>query len=354
MFPWSRKAARRRRRRPPPPPPRTGILTRLGIGAAAAIGGAALLSEEIVRTGRQCHPARGRFVDLPGTRLNYIERGTGPAVIVVHGNGTMLEDAMVSGLLDALSADHRTVALSRPGFGYSTRTRNRTWTASEQASVVVSLMNVLGIDRAIIVGHSWGTLLALAMALEHPARVSGLVLLGGYYYPSPRSDAAMFAPQATPVFGDALRYSVLPMIGAAAIPFLAAHAFWPRPVPERFVEDWPAGLAVQPTHLRAAGEDSVIMVEEAARLSPRYRELKVPMCVLWGEKDQLSTPARQSERFARETGATAMPIAEQGHMFYYDDADRVVAAVDEVIARAAPRDKPPRRNETAAAGAAAA
>ena len=56
----------------------------------------------------------------------------------------------------------------------------------------------LGIERPVVVGHSWGTLVALAWALRRPDEVRGLLLLSGYYYPSLRADVVLFAPPAIP------------------------------------------------------------------------------------------------------------------------------------------------------------
>ena len=66
----------------------------------------------------------------------------------------------------------------------------------------------LGVKQAVVVGHSMGAMVALALALDYPEDVRRLVLLGGYYYPSARIDAVLTAPVALPVLGDVMRYTV--------------------------------------------------------------------------------------------------------------------------------------------------
>ena len=74
------------------------------------------------------------------------------------------EDFEAAGLIDRLSANHRVIAFDRPGFGYSTRPRDRTWTATEQARLIHQALGQLSVEKPIVVGHSWGTLAAASLA----------------------------------------------------------------------------------------------------------------------------------------------------------------------------------------------
>ncbi len=110
---------------------------------------------------------------------------------------------MASGLIDRLAQHHRVVAFDRPGFGYSERPRDRLWTAAAQAELLNKAIGQLGLERPIVIGHSWGTLVALELALRANAAVQKLILVSGYYFPTARLDAAlaappMFAPQPVP------------------------------------------------------------------------------------------------------------------------------------------------------------
>ena len=76
------------------------------------------------------HPPIGEFLERDGVRLHYLQRGPidGPVVVLLHGNGTLIQDFMLSGLLDLLARRYRVICFDRPGFGYSTRPRLRLWT----------------------------------------------------------------------------------------------------------------------------------------------------------------------------------------------------------------------------------
>src|SRR5687768_7438671 len=166
-----------------------GISSPGGKAGAALLAGAAVLAATALwnnsraRQAERDHPPRGRFLEVDGVRLHYLERGAGPPVVLLHGNVVTAEDYLWSGVLDRVAERHRVVAIDRPGFGYSDRPKGRLWTPAEQAGLLRRAFTRLGLDRPVVVGHSWGTLVALALALDHPEVVRGLVLLSGYYRP---------------------------------------------------------------------------------------------------------------------------------------------------------------------------
>ena len=193
--------------------------------AGLALAGAALIANHRASKAERRHPAFGRFVTAGGARLHYIEQGRGPAVVFLDGNGAMVEDYLISGVFTRAAQRYRAIAFDRPGFGHSDRPRERNWTAAAQASILPEAFRLLGIDRAIVVGHSWGTLVALALALDHPRLVSGLVLGSGYYYPTPRMDVVLSSPSATPLLGDLICHTLAPFAGEAMAPRSSTRCF---------------------------------------------------------------------------------------------------------------------------------
>ena len=180
------------------------------------------------------HPPTGRFVTVEGVRLHYIEKGEGPPVVLLHGNVVTAEDFRTSGVLELLARRHRVIAFDRPGFGYSDRPHGSAWSARAQADLLRDALDVLGIERFVVLGHSWGAAVALAMALNHPDDVRGLVLLSGYYYPTLRADVLLASPPAIPILGDLLRFSISPLLGKLVQPLLLKGMFAPLPVPADF------------------------------------------------------------------------------------------------------------------------
>ncbi len=199
------------------------------------------------RLAERKNPPIGSFIECDGVRLHYLDCGeaTNPCVVLLHGNGSMMQDFVINGLVDLLARDHRVLCFDRPGFGYSQRPRSRIWSATAQADLFVKILNQLDVRNPVVLGHSWGTLVAIALASRDGYPIRGLVLASGYYFPTWRWDVWMMSGPAVPVLGDVLRYTVAPIISWAMLPGLFRKLFAPRPVPPSFKNRFPASLTLQ-------------------------------------------------------------------------------------------------------------
>ena len=279
------------------------------------------------------NPPQGRFVKVDGVRLHYVERGSGPTLVLLHGNGVLANDFEASGLLDKAAEHYRVIAFDRPGYGYSERPRSRVWTPQAQARLLHHALQEIGVDSAIVLGHSWGTLVALSMALEVPDFVRGLVLLSGYYYPSLRADVPLLSGPAIPLVGDLMRYTVSPLITRMLWRPLTKRVFSPQPVDARFRE-LPVWMMLRPSQLRAAAAESALMVPAAAALAKRYPELKVPAVVMAGTQDKIVDFGHNSERLDERLPDSELQLQPGvGHMTHYAHPEKVLAAVENIAGR---------------------
>lgn len=307
-----------------------GSLWKWGAGAAgvAVAAGAAAYNAVRARHAEEANPPLGGFVEVEGVRLHYVERGSGPPVVLLHGNGTMIEDWIASGVLDSLARDRRVIAFDRPGFGHSERPRRIVWTPAAQARLIAAALQALGIGPATVVGHSMGTMIAAELALGHPGSARSLVLIGGYYYPSVRPDAVVAAPPAIPLIGDAIRYTVSPFIGAAMRPSVEAQIFAPAPVPAKWKSGFPAEMALRPSHIRAASAEAALIVPAAASLATRLPGLTLPLTLIAGAGDKVVSTADQSGRLAKALPHSELLIVEgAGHMVHHTADERVSEAI---------------------------
>ena len=182
---------------------------------------------------------------------------------------------------------------------------------------------------AEIVGHSWGTLVAVALTERHPDLVRSLVLLSGYYYPTPRLDAAVAVIGALPVIGDILRYTATPVISLFTLPVTLRAMFAPCPVSERFQREFPRLMMLRPWQLRASFGDGAIMRQAAAALQPSYRTLRMPIFIAAGSEDRI-VARWHSERLHREMPASHLKIiAGIGHMLQHSAPDQTAAIVNQ-------------------------
>src|SRR4051812_1388699 len=309
------------------------------LGSAAALGAAALYTAKMTRDAERKYPPTGRFLDVDGVRLHYIERGTGEPLLLIHGNGTLIQDFTINGLVDRLSELYRVIVFDRPGYGYSDRPRGL-WTPRAHATLFEHALHQLGVEHAIVLGHSWGTMVAVSLALQAPALVRSLVLLSGYYFPTARIDVALNAPLALPGIGDALRHTISPPLSRLMLPAGIRAMFAPASVPERFDRLFPKELMVRPIQLRASMEDAALMTPSVMELQEHYRDLKLPVLILTGGDDQIADVGRQSRRLHEEIPQSELTVLPGlGHMVHHLAPDQVSKVIDRAakLAGAAPR-----------------
>jgi pimeloyl-ACP methyl ester carboxylesterase len=299
----------------------------VAIGALAAI---AVINRQLAKKAERDNPPMGRFLDVDGVRLHYVERGAGDPVVLLHGNGSMIQDFECSGLLDLVARDHRVIAFDRPGFGHSERPRSVVWTPAAQAKLIKLALAQIGVSSAIIVGHSWGASVAVAMALEYPSLARGLVLASGYYYPTLRADAAASLAPSLPLIGDILSHTLLPLLSRITWPLMMAKLFGPRSIPQEF-KAFPKEMALRPSQVRASAEESALMVPDAFMLRKQYANLTMPVIILAGEQDKLVDIETQSGRLHSEMSQSNFQrIAKNGHMIQQTATDKIMTAIRQV------------------------
>jgi pimeloyl-ACP methyl ester carboxylesterase len=311
---------------------KTPPIAKLGL-AAAALGAAALYNRRRARDAEAATPPAGRFVEVDGLRLHYVERGAGRPLVMLHGMAALVQDLLGSGLIDRAAAQYRVIAFDRPGYGYSERPGGRLSTPEAQAALIRGALAGLGIERPLVLGHSWGTLPALALALGHPRDVAGLVLLAGPYFPVMRAEPMLLAVPALPILGTLLANTAMPLLARAARARIVEQIFAPDPVPAAFAA-FPAELGLRPSHIRATAGDAGLLQLAELRLSKRYAELQLPVAIVAGVGDRL-VPYAQAERLHRLLPQSSLHRLERhGLMVHWVALDRVMTAIREVDQRA--------------------
>jgi pimeloyl-ACP methyl ester carboxylesterase len=296
------------------------------------LGALALAHHLAARRAERRHPPEGSFIEVDGVLLHYSDRGTGSPVILIHGNMVTGDDYNTSGVVELLLKTHRVIIFDRPGFGYSKRPRGRMWTAGEQAELLHKALRELGVDRPVVVGHSWGAIVALAFAERHPADTAGLVLLSGYYFWTLRPDVLLVAIGAVPIVGDILRYTVSPLFGWLTMPLLKRLLFSPARVPARFQAEYSPAMSLRPSQIRATAMDGALMIPGALGLRTSYKDLSMPVVIIAGDGDKVVFK-RSAERLHREIkGSNLQIVSGAGHMVHHLAARQVADAVEAVTA----------------------
>ena len=243
--------------------------------------------------------------------FHVVERGAGRPVLLVHGLSGQTRH--FSALMPELARDHPVVAVDRPGSGYSPRASGAGGGPVEQAAAIAALIDALGLDRPLVVGHSLGGAVALALGLNHGARVGGLALVCPATQPI-TEPPAMF--RRLVIHSDAVRrlvgWTLMVPVSVRSGPELLAAVFSPEPVPDDFGMTGGALLSLRPEAFRNASLDAVSLADDLAGMATRYRDLAVPAAVLYGRDDAVLNPALHGESMA-EAGVR-LTMWEGGHM----------------------------------------
>lgn len=298
-----------------------------GVAALATLATANYL---VARNTERRHPPKGLFITVDGVRLQYSDRGEGSPVVLIHGNAVTGDDWNTSGVAELLLQKHRVIIFDRPGFGYSERPRGHLWTAAQQAELLHKALQQLGIERPVVVGHSWGTIVALALAERHQADTAGLVLLSGYYVWTARPDVLLVAAGALPVIGDLLRYTISPLLGWLQMPLLKWQMFSPARVPARFQAEYSSAMALRPSQIRATSIDGVLMIPGALALRGEYKNLTLPVTIIAGEGDRVVFKRRSEQLQDRIRGSVLQIVKGAGHMVHHLVPGQVAQAVERV------------------------
>ncbi|RWM69175.1 MULTISPECIES: alpha/beta hydrolase [Mesorhizobium] len=276
----------------------------------------------------------GRFVEAAGVRLHLLEQGSGMPLILLHGNGSFAEDFKTSGVFDLAAGKYRVLAFDRPGFGRSARLRGKWWTAAAQADLIHAAVAQLGIERYLVLGHSWGASVAIQLARLRPASVAGIVLVSGYYHPPPRLGLALAALPALPVAGGVVRHTLLPLLVRLTWPLAMAKIFRPGIISAEFASS-AKDVASRPSQLRSIAAESALMLVAALAggRSARYNELSLPTGIVAGAGDRLFDAQAEAVRLQAEIyGSFAEIIPQAGHMVHHAAPQAILAMIDKVAA----------------------
>lgn len=295
-----------------------------GLAMPAVAGGLALFTRHVERKVEAVLPPQGIFIDVPGARLHVREQGQGPALLLIHGLGGQMAHFTYE-VARKLSQHHRVVTVDRPGSGYSTRHPGTPAGLREQAAALAALIDRLEMEHPLVVGHSLGGAVALALALDHPNRVAGLSLLAPLTH-LPDEPPSPFAVLATrsPALRRLLAWTVATPGAIARGGAVLEQVFYPDPVPHDFGTRAGGLLSLRPGQFLAAADDMRALAEQLPGYSARYGELRMPVAVLCGRDDRIVPWREHGEALACKVPHAVLEVVEGGHMLPVAQPDLTV------------------------------
>jgi pimeloyl-ACP methyl ester carboxylesterase len=291
----------------------------------ALVAALALWAAWVSRGVERWIPMDGRQVEVPGVRIHVVEMGPAdaPAVVMIHGIMSQLR-VFSYALAGRLAKDRRVILMDRPGWGYSALTAGRL-DIPAQADAVAAAIKALGLDTPLLVGHSMGGAVSLALALRHPQAVRGLGLIAPYTQPietPPEPLKGLLVPAALrPLIAWTIAVPLSMRTGKAK----TAEVFAPDAVPEDFAIRAGGALAIRPVSFQQGCYEIEIAPEAMKLQAPRYGEVTLPVSILYGRQDALLDPDLHGGKTAADVQNGKVEYLDGGHMLPVTHVDATEA-----------------------------
>jgi pimeloyl-ACP methyl ester carboxylesterase len=274
------------------------------------------------------HVEHSQFASVDGEKIHYQEAGKVNAtpLILIHGfaSSTLVWSKVFLNLADA---GYRVIAPDMLGYGYTSKPRNAQYTIEGQAHMITGLMDRLGIDKATIVGSSYGGAVAATIALDYPERVEKLTLIG------------------TVNNNEPLRFKLMRLFGARVVgdvvsPLLIGSRRLLRMRMKRVYDrhEWVLDeRRVDARHLplRAAETHRAIIRTvrgwNADRISRDAHLIRKPTLLLWGDNDQ-EVPLSDGKRLHHQIpGSRLIVFQECGHLPHEEYPEEFVEVISNFV-----------------------
>lgn len=267
-------------------------------------------------------PEIGRQIDLDGISVNVHDRGEGSPVLLIHGSGPgVTAFANWRLILPRLEDDYRVVAPDMIGFGY-TEAGEVGFDMGRWVGQCLDLLDALGIDKAAVIGNSYGGAVALRLAIDHPDRVSRLVLMGAAATPFEITDgleAVWGYEPSLEAMGSLLRDTFV-FDGSSITDDLVEMRYRASTRPgfhERFAALFPAPRQR--------------WVDAMAPTPDEVKALQTPTLLVHGRDDKVIPVSSSQQLAAQLPNAQLEIIPECGHWVQIEKTDEFVALVTEFL-----------------------
>ncbi len=315
------------------------MLKALGVAALVAVSVAAWISyaaywytppEEHEYQSSFLASNHTEFIEVTGFRVHYLEQGSGPPVLMIHGGGTWLYSFRHN--LEPLARSFRVIALDMPGHGYTDPTSpEATYDYQMTDRVLREFLDRKGIPKVSLVGHSWGGDWALHFAQRHPGRVHKLVLVASTGLPGGEERLEW----------ELLKYPVIAelmtnLFRSGAVEWGLKAAFGDPAIvtPEMVKEIYAPASSPENRRAQVAYSRNLDWGETRRYVS----DTQVPTLVVWGSLDQYGTFAEGRALAEAMPDARFELIAGAGHNAHEEKPDDINQLITEFLASREPTD----------------
>lgn len=282
---------------------------------AAFLLGMNLWTRRLTRQGMEMVPQLGQITPVEGGAIHYVEKGdpSKPTIVMIHGLSGQLQHFTYA-LMEDLASDYHVLAVDRPGCGYSARDSAQRATLPEQARMIHAFLEAKGVRDPILVGHSLGGAVALAMALDYPDQIRALALLAPLTQQMPATPA-VFKPLEirTEWLRNLIGHTIAVPMARKTAPLVLRDVFAPEPAPSDFLDRAGGALGLRPSAFITASQDVIGVEASIGPQCQRYDDLHVPGGILFGAQDPILSAEFHGAPMA-QYGLSVETLEDRGHM----------------------------------------
>ncbi|MEP5630650.1 MAG: alpha/beta hydrolase [Tateyamaria sp.] len=318
---------------------KTTLIVLLGLGLLV-FGFVQMFALKRDRVAARNFPPMGQLIDVDGVTVHAVQMGQGPDLVLLHGASGSTRDFTLA-FADLVKDRYRITVLDRPGLGWSGLTdpsHARAWstghaTPREQARVLHDATQKLGVTKPIVLGHSFGGIVAFAWALEFDD-LAGVVSVAGVAMPWPDglgwtyrlNGSALGGGLAVPVFSAFLPKSYVDSSLDAI--------FAPQKPPAGYLAHVGAAMSLRRQSMRANARQVNFLRPQVVEMSAHYGEINVPVEMVHGDADAIVPVSIHAARIPDHIkGANLTVLPGVGHMPQHADPRAVIDAIDRVASR---------------------
>ena len=286
------------------------------------------------------YPADGEIFEVDGVRIHAEVFGEGPDLILIHGASGSTRDFTFS-LVEALQDRYRVIVFDRPGLGWTGRPERfgGLWNVAGesprlQAELLRKAADQIGVERPLVLGHSYGGAVTMAWALDDPD-TAGVIMVAAVSHPWPGELHWQYPVNASLPGGLFFVPLLTAFTPQAYIDTVLESLFHPQAVPEGYVEHVGPGLTLRRDSQRANARQVNALRPYLVEMSAEYPDLTLPIEIVHGDADTtvpLDVHARPLSERVQSANLTVLDGI--GHMPHHVAQDAVIAAIDRAAARA--------------------
>lgn len=318
---------------------KTTVMVILGL-VVVTIGLVQIFALKRERDAARDYPPEGQLVDIDGVSIHAVQMGQGPDLVLLHGASGNTRDYTLA-FADMLKDRYRLTILDRPGLGWSDQTdpaHTRAFSTGhasprEQARVLRAATDRLGVENPIVLGHSFGGIVAYAWALEFED-IAGVVSVAGVANPWPGDLGWTYTVNGS-AWGGGL---VVPVLSAfvpqSYVEGSLDSIFAPQSAPDGYLAHVGAGLSLRRGAMRANARQVNWLRPYVVEMAADYGTINVPVEIVHGDADTIVPVSVHSALIPDQIpGANLTVLPGIGHMPQHAAPDAVIAAIDRVAQR---------------------